>query len=247
MTTICPTGSPGSSSRSRSAPEPVDQGPGLMSFLSEFIRSPWTVGAIAPSSAALARVATAPVLTTADIVVVELGAGTGAFTGQIQQRLAGRGRHIAIEINERFAMRLATRYPTVDVVLADAADLEAVLASRGLPQADVIVSGLPWAAFAEREQRDVLSAAVSALSPEGVFTTFAYVHARWAPPARRLQHALESRFDEVVVGRTVWGNLPPALVYHCRRPASVPGTRLREKCVEVAGAVVDPGGGCTVD
>ncbi|MDQ7909876.1 methyltransferase domain-containing protein [Phytohabitans sp. ZYX-F-186] len=200
-----------------------------MSFLTEFIRSPWTVGAVAPSSAALARVATAPVPRTAGTVVVELGAGTGAFTGHIQQRLAGNGHHVAVEINERLAIRLATRYPTVDVALADARDLDAVLASRGLPHADVIVSGLPWAAFAEGQQRDVLSAAVDALSPGGVFTTFAYVHARWAPPARRLQRALESRFDEVVVGRTVWGNLPPALVYHCRRPAPVPvagaGTR----------------------
>ncbi|MBE1586610.1 phospholipid N-methyltransferase [Nonomuraea angiospora] len=27
------------------------------------------------------------------------------------------------------------------------------------------------------------------------------------------------RFDEVVISRTVWANLPPALVYYCRRPA----------------------------
>ncbi|WP_239090765.1 class I SAM-dependent methyltransferase [Asanoa iriomotensis] len=151
-------------------------------------------------------------------MVVELGAGTGAFTGPIQQRLGGRGRHIAVEINERFAVRLATRYPTVDVALADAAELEDILAARGLSHADVIVSGLPWAAFAESQQRDVLSAAVRSLAPDGVFTTFAYVHARWAPPARRLRDALENRFDEVVLGRTVWANLPPALVYHCRRP-----------------------------
>jgi len=191
-----------------------------MSFLGEFIRSPLTVGAVAPSGATLARVIAASIPRDRDAVVVELGAGTGAFTGQIQQRLAGRGRHIAVELNERFAVRLATRYPTVDVALADAGDLPGVLASRGLLRADAIVSGLPWAAFAESRQRDVLAAAVDALSPDGAFTTFAYVHTRWAPPARRLHHALEARFDEVVVGRTVWGNLPPALVYHCRRPAS---------------------------
>ncbi|MGW4792393.1 hypothetical protein ACWEPC_08270 [Nonomuraea sp. NPDC004297] len=57
------------------------------------------------------------------------------------------------------------------------------------------------------------------LSPRGVFTTFAYVHARWAPPARRLLRSVRSRFDEVVISRTVWANLPPALVYYCRRPA----------------------------
>jgi phosphatidylethanolamine/phosphatidyl-N-methylethanolamine N-methyltransferase len=72
-------------------------------------------------------------------------------------------------------------------------------------------------AFAELHQCDVLSAVVAALAPQGVFTTFAYVHA-WAPSARRLQRSLRARFDEVVASRTVWAYLPPVLVYHCRRP-----------------------------
>ncbi|MCY1138095.1 methyltransferase domain-containing protein [Actinoplanes sp. Pm04-4] len=187
-----------------------------MSFLTEFLRSPLTVGAVAPSGSALARVATAPVPRASDVVVVELGPGTGAFTAAIQQRLAGRGRHVVLEINERFAEQLSRRFPSVEAVVADAADIGTVLSER----ADVIVSGLPWAAFAPGRQRDVLAAATEVLRPDGVFTTFAYVHARWAPPARRLHRSLESRFDEVVTGRTVWANLPPALVYSCRRPAA---------------------------
>ncbi|MGI3199573.1 class I SAM-dependent methyltransferase [Streptomyces sp. GLT-R25] len=190
-----------------------------MTFFGEFLRSPLTVGAVAPSSGALARVVTAPVPGSGDPVVVELGPGTGAFTGAIQRRLGGRGRHIAVEINERFAARLAALHPGVDVALADAGSLAGVLGERGIERADVIVSGLPWVAFGENERRDVLAAVVDGLSESGAFTTFAYVHARWASPARRLLRSLEARFDEVVVGRTVWGNLPPALVYHCRRPA----------------------------
>lgn len=72
-------------------------------------------------------------------------------------------------------------------------------------------------------QRDVLSEVVAVMPPTGVFTTFAYVHARWAPPARRLLRSLRSRFEEVVISRTVWSNLPPALVYFCRRPVAVLG------------------------
>ena len=193
-----------------------------MSFFLEFIRSPLTVGAVAPSGPALARTVTAAVPATGSPVVVELGPGTGSFTAAIQHRLAGRGRHIAVELNPRFARDLAVRHPTVDVVHADAADLASVLAQRGLGQADAVVSGLPWAAFAEEYQRDVLSAVVAALPAHGTFTTFAYVHTRWAPPARRLLRGLRSRFDEVVIGRTVWANLPPALVYGCRRPNVVP-------------------------
>ncbi|MFF5075706.1 class I SAM-dependent methyltransferase [Actinoplanes sp. NPDC000266] len=189
-----------------------------VSFFTEFVRDPLTVGAVAPSSTALAQVATAVVPSTGSPVVVELGPGTGAFTGAVQHRLAGRGRHLAIEVNPRFAERLAERYPHVEVVNADATALAEVLENRGIGPIDVVVSGLPWAAFAEGQQRDVLSAVVAAMAPDAVLTTFAYVHARWAPPARRLLRSLESRFDEVVIGRTVWANVPPALVYHCRRP-----------------------------
>ncbi|MET9059335.1 MULTISPECIES: class I SAM-dependent methyltransferase [Streptomyces] len=189
-----------------------------VSFLREFLRSPLTVGAVAPSGRSLARVVTAPVPSAGDPLVVELGPGTGAFTTAIQGRLAGRGHHLAVEVNEPFARRLAVSHPGVDVARADARDLVSVLAERGLGTADVIVSGLPWAAFSPRDQRDVLAAVISTLRPHGAFTTFAYVHARWTAPARRLMRSLGSRFDEVVVGRTVWDNLPPALVYHCRRP-----------------------------
>jgi phospholipid N-methyltransferase len=64
----------------------------------------------------------------------------------------------------------------------------------------------------------VLDAVLQALTPHGAFTTFAYTHARGSRPARRFRRMLADRFDEMVVGRTVWANLPPALVYHCRRP-----------------------------
>lgn len=193
-----------------------------MSFLLEFVRDPLTVGAVAASGPALARAATAAVPRTGSPVVVELGPGTGAFTRAIQRRLTGRGWHIAVEVNPRFARRLAALHPAVDVVNADATDLAAVLAQRGLNQADAVVSGLPWAAFTEHQQRDLLSTVVAALPPHGVFTTFAYVHARWFPPARRLLRSLRSRFDEVVISRTEWVNLPPALVYYCRRPCLSP-------------------------
>ncbi|ROO87247.1 phospholipid N-methyltransferase [Actinocorallia herbida] len=198
-----------------------------MPFLREFAHDPRTVGAVAPSGPALARAATAVVPGTGSPVVVELGPGTGAFTGPIQRRLAGRGRHIAVEVNVRFARRLAVSLPGVEVVHADASDLAEVLARRGLGRADVVVSGLPWAAFTGDRRHAVLSAVVASLPPHGVFTTFAYVHARWMPPARRLHAELRSRFDEVVVGRTVWANLPPALVYYCRRPVAEPGRPVR--------------------
>ncbi|MFC0527952.1 class I SAM-dependent methyltransferase [Phytohabitans kaempferiae] len=192
-----------------------------MRFIREFARAPLSVGAIAPSSAVLARQICATVPESGDPVVVELGPGTGAFTDVIQRRLSGRGHHLAIELNATFAGRLADRYPGLDVAVTDAAHLGDLLGERGLGHADVIVSGLPWAAFSAGRQGSVLDAVRRALAPGGAFTTFAYIHAIWAPPARRLRSALHTTFEEVVVGRTVWRNLPPALVYHARRPRAI--------------------------
>ena len=112
-------------------------------ILHEFLRAPTTIGAVAASGAPLARAAIAPVPAGADVVVVELGPGTGAMTGPLTERLAGRGRQLAIEVNERLASRLATQHPGVEAVRADAADLAAVLTDRGIAHADVVVSGLP--------------------------------------------------------------------------------------------------------
>ncbi|MGW4792394.1 hypothetical protein ACWEPC_08275 [Nonomuraea sp. NPDC004297] len=65
-----------------------------MSFFLESVRDPMTLGAVAPSSPALTRVATAAVPSTGSPIVVGFGPGTGAFTAAVQRRLAGRGRHI---------------------------------------------------------------------------------------------------------------------------------------------------------
>ncbi|MYZ38184.1 MULTISPECIES: methyltransferase domain-containing protein [unclassified Streptomyces] len=186
-------------------------------FLREFLRNPFTVASITPSGEALADLATAPIPDTGAPLVVELGPGTGSFTGAIQRRLAGRGHHLAVEINERFAGMLTARYPGVEVAVADARNVRELLAERGYRQADVIVSGLPWAAFSSEHQDDLLDAITDILAPDGTFTTFAYTHTRWAPPARRLRDALGAAFEETVPGRTVWANVPPAFVYSCRR------------------------------
>ncbi|MCT9930298.1 methyltransferase domain-containing protein [Planotetraspora sp. A-T 1434] len=187
-------------------------------FFGQFLRAPAVTGAIAPSSRRLSSAVCVPVPERGDPVVVELGPGTGPFTAEIQRRLGGRGRHLAVEINQRLAGHLAAAHPGVEIVVGDAERLPRLLAERDLPAADVIVSGLPWAAFSPAHQSSLLAAVVEALDPRGAFTTFSYVHARPLPPALRFRRGLADAFEEVVPGRTVWRNLPPAFVYHARRP-----------------------------
>lgn len=180
-------------------------------FLREFARDPLHTAAVAPSSAALAAAMVAAV--PAGGVVVELGPGTGAFTRALQQRHPAR--HVAVELNPRWAVRLADHHPDVDVALADAATLPALLAERGIDAVDAVVSGLPWVAYAGGGLHRVIA---DALAPTGVFTQFAYSATRWAPPARRQLVDLRRHFAEVTTTPVVWRNLPPAVVHRARMP-----------------------------
>jgi phospholipid N-methyltransferase len=164
-----------------------------------------------------------------DPVVVELGPGTGAFTTEIQRRLRGRGRHLAVELNDRFAARLRALFPSVDVAVSDAVHVRRLLDERGLDYADAIISGLPYALFSQTLQHRLVGAVRDCLAPDGTFAAFAYVHAAWSPPARRFCRLLEAVFGEVTVGKIVWANLPPAFVYTARHIRSRPHASIPDR------------------
>ncbi len=191
-----------------------------MSITREFLRRPRLTGAVAPSSATLAQAMTAGQdLEHAD-VVVELGSGTGAITEAIVRRLAPGTRLVAVELNPLFARRLADRYrdSAVEVVHGSAEDLATLVPHP----VDVIVSGLPWTVMPYERQCRTLDAVADVLSANGRFSTFAYVHAAWTPPARRFAAELTARFSAVERSRIVWPNLPPAYVHRAAAPIHTP-------------------------
>ncbi|MEU6641727.1 methyltransferase domain-containing protein [Saccharomonospora sp. NPDC046836] len=191
---------------------------GLSLFLEAAVRQPKLVGAVLPSSRDLGRQLTTVVPRSGRPTVVELGPGSGAVSEVIAQRLPVEGKHFAVEINPDLAEHLRRTYPRMSVLCGDAGQLQPMLADAGVSQVDAVVSGLPWSLFDVEAQRRVLSQVCAALAPGGGFSTFAYRHATRLAGARRFRELLHACFDEVIVTRTVWRNLPPALVYVCRRP-----------------------------
>ena len=183
-------------------------------FLSEFAREPLRVGALLPSSQALARVVVRSCEIEPDALVVELGAGTGSFTGLLLKRVRGRGQLIAVEINPTHVGILRRRFPGCEVVDDSAEKLPQWLRGR---QASCVVSGLPWAAMPGPLQDRIMEAVLESLRPDGQFIAFAYAHARWFPSARRFHARLHERFKRVETSPVVWWNLPPAYVYRCWR------------------------------
>ncbi|MCD2188057.1 class I SAM-dependent methyltransferase [Actinomycetospora soli] len=185
-------------------------------FSTAFLRDPLHVAALFPSFPPLCRQAIAPLPETGDPVVLDLGAGTGSVTDEIQKRLRGRGRHIAVEMDEDMAEVLARRHPDVEVMCTDAHTAVEKLLAEGV-RVDLSVSGLPWLATAPKD-RSIFPLLARAAAPGGAVTQLAHAWIRFFPTAKQVQRNLEATFEEVVVSRTVWLNAPPAVVYVARRP-----------------------------
>jgi phosphatidylethanolamine/phosphatidyl-N-methylethanolamine N-methyltransferase len=199
----------------------------LRRFLVTALCHPVTVGAIAPSSPRLARQLAAVVPEAPGAVVVELGPGTGSVSDAIGRRLSPGARHVAVEVDPKLADHVRATRPRVEVLTGDASRLLTLLDRAGVHRADAVVSGLPWSLFPAERQRDIIGQVARLVGADGAFAAFAYLHARQTPPARRFRALLGETFNEVIVGRTVWRNLPPAYLYVCRRPDVEPrGRRL---------------------
>ncbi|HOX04018.1 MAG TPA: methyltransferase domain-containing protein [Candidatus Paceibacterota bacterium] len=195
-----------------------------LKFFRNFIRHPQATGAIAASSSRLAALITDSARLEDARVVLEFGPGTGVFTERIVSRLAPGARFLAIEINPEFAAATRRRCPGVQVVEGSAVDARIHLQALGETRCDRVVSGLPWAAFPEALQDQLLATLLAILRPGGLFLTFAYPQGVWLPAGRRFRRKLMSRFAEVRTTRIVWLNLPPAFVYVARNGLEPPAS-----------------------
>ncbi|MDN7488282.1 methyltransferase domain-containing protein [Burkholderia sp. AU45274] len=186
--------------------------PEWMLFLRTWLRNPRRVGALAPSSPALAA------LITADIprdgaAVIELGAGTGVFTRALLARGVASDRLVLVEADPAFADALRHRFPALRIMRMDAAQLGMTGDFFGGARADAIVSGLPLVAMPVEQAVAIVHGAFARhLAADGAFYQFTYVP-RCPIPARYLE---AMRIRAVRVG-VAWMNLPPAIVYRFER------------------------------
>lgn len=184
-------------------------------FFIAFLRRPLAVGAIAPSSARLARA----ILRHCDLenaeTVVELGPGTGAITRVILERLRPETRLLALELDRQHVDLLRERHPEVTVCRTSAEHLGDLLREHRCAPADCIVSGLPWGNMGSGLQDRIMGEVRATLKPGGHFCGFGYLHAHHYPSTRAFHRRLQAHFSEVRFSRVVWQNLPPALAFSC--------------------------------
>lgn len=189
-------------------------------FAKAVLRTPFTIGAIAPSSLPVAAELAAVVPMECAPVVVELGPGTGSVSDAISARLPTGGRHIAVEVDGDLVAHLRRTRPRVETIWGDACDLTGLLDAVGVDRVDAIVCALPWSLIDGEKQREILDQIAEVLTRDGHVSVLAYPHAHWLPRARDFRIALRGMYTEVVRSPVVWRNAPPAVVYRCRQPMS---------------------------
>ena len=187
----------------------------MFNFIKQTITHPLKTGAFAPSGEELTELIT----TSADLqsakVVVELGCGNGVFTEQIVKKIGPNTFFFVIEINEDFIEATQKRCPNVMIYSDNAVNISKYLKQNGFDHCDVIISGLPFAFFNTKTQRELMDAISTSLKPQGKFLTFSYVHGLYFPSGKHFKDLLTKYFTSVAKSEVVLKNIPPAFVYVC--------------------------------
>jgi len=186
-------------------------------FFKNFLKKPSEIGAILPSSRKLAEQMVADIGLHKSKAVVELGPGTGVFTEVILEKISSDAVFFAIERNEDIFKHFIENFPKVKTYNCCASEILRKMRLEKVDALDAVISGLPWAAFPQDAQNEILNAVVKALGHNGRFVTFAYLQGFLLPAAHRFKKLLNRKFSEVELSKVVWRNAPPAFVYRCKK------------------------------
>jgi phospholipid N-methyltransferase len=164
------------------------------------------VGSIIPSSRVLIEKMLAPVDWENTRLFVEYGPGVGTFTRPILKHLKPDATLLTIDTNADFTRYLkeAIDDPRLVTVTGSAADLDKILAERGLGQADYVLSGLPFSTLPPGVGDKIAEATAKVLRVGGAFLVY-----QFSPKVRQFIaphfHRIERGFE--------WINVPPATLF----------------------------------
>jgi phospholipid N-methyltransferase len=174
-------------------------------MLRRFLDTPRIIGAVAPSSPALAKVMTQQI--GGGVAVFEVGAGTGAITQQILQS-ALAGPLVVFEQDRMLAESLRRRMGQVRVV--EGLFHDTIADFDEIPDALVILSSVPFVSLPQNLRFKTVEAISHILlaSPNRRLIQYTYFgRPPFVPRHPGLQWRRLAR---------VWSNIPPATVWELR-------------------------------
>ena len=182
----------------------------LLLFGRNFLKHPRMLGSLIPSSRFLVDRVLAQVDWPNARTIVEYGPGVGTLTGEILRRLRPDAALLAIETNGDFVryLRRTVGDRRFHVVEGSAADADEVLALRGLPHADYVISGIPYSTMPPQVRDRILRTTHDVLHPDGAFLVYQFTRAV-LPFLRETFPRVDQAFEP--------RNIMPARLFFCRR------------------------------
>ncbi|MES2142376.1 MAG: methyltransferase domain-containing protein [Pseudomonadota bacterium] len=175
---------------------------GLALFVREAITHPSAMGAIFPSSKRLANALARQICTIKSGPIIELGAGTGAITAALLQKIPEH-ELIVIERSAKLAEHLNQRFPNISVIQGDAGHLHQLLDNISTP-IQAIVSSLPLRSLSLDSIEKIGREVNQVLQKDGLFIQYTY--SLWGKPLA------PSPYLKLIHHQWVWRNLPPARI-----------------------------------
>lgn len=184
---------------------------GAMVFALNFLKHPWMLGSVIPSSPFLVRKVLAHIHWPSAQTVIEYGPGVGTFTREILRKLPAHANLIVFETNRDFVRFLERSIddPRLRVVHGSAEEAARVLREMGRT-ADYAISGIPFKHFPRRMRTAIVRMTRDVLRPGGRFLVYQF--------SRSVLPILQSTFNTVDQEFEPL-NLMPARIYSCLREA----------------------------
>jgi len=144
-------------------------------FFKRFLKRPFQVASIIPSSKALVERVASKMDFSQPRVIAEYGPGEGVHSRQIARRMTPDSHLLLFELDAAFARDLKRQFaddPRVHVIHGDAATLPYELKRRGFAQCDYILSGIPFSILKIEKKRALLQKTHDSLIVDGSFIIY---------------------------------------------------------------------------
>jgi len=185
---------------------------GGWTFLTRFLRDPIGVGAVCPSSRILARAMIHGLELSPGETVIELGPGTGAFTGYIDRIIPDSDDYLGIEQDVKFVEVLNDQFPDLRVIVGQAENTHKIHHNSGHKPVKAIISSIPFATVKDNAQIKIVADLRQLLPTGSIFRTFQYLHTYRLPLATRFRRRMDGITTTFYRSRLVMANIPPAFV-----------------------------------
>ena len=186
-------------------------------FFRHWLRHPLGIGAMLPSSLAVARAMACDLPLDRPGAVLELGGGTGVVTLGLLEAGCPPERLIVLERETALAAVLRRRFARVHTIEGDARDIETILEQRNVTRLAAVVSSLPIKWFPIADQRAVVAPCFALLGEGGALL--------------QLTNALVSPLDrdaldlEGAETARIWTQFPPVQLWRYWRAARLAASR----------------------